>query len=341
MRIDVRRSPLSDDELEAIALLYGPADAKYAEHAFLRHLYDVAPYGGGLHAFAREGEDYVGHVSVIPLPAVVGEREVASGKYEAFAVADTARSAITDDGRPVALALLGSVTEEAEAQGISLLHGVTNEQIGMLLRLAGCRRIGLHDPTYSGVVAAREFDARVSGWRRYALASSAMFGRVTSAITRVGARALFRATAAVVDPDRDDAAALRSCAQGWTVDPVGCWDWLQDIGNLRVVAIRGRRPSRLLIRPPRSKHDDLHIVGWCSGGADTVAALIALAHARKLGGRARALRVQCWQAGHASAVARACRVLGFVPRPAGAFYVRSRTFDPGSACFNPFFYAMF
>ena len=339
VRIVVRRSPLSDDELDAIALLYGPADAKYGDRAFLRQLYDVAPYGGGLHAFAREGEDYVGHVSVIPLPALIGAQQVPSGKYEAFAVADAARSAASEDGVPIAVALLAAVTDTAEAQGIHLLHGMTNEQIGFLLRLAGCRRIALRDPMFSGVVDATRFADRVSGWRRLAVASAATFGGVTSAITRVGARVLFAATATIADPVGSDAATLTSGASGWTVDPTECWDWLRHVGDLRVLSIHGRRPSRILIRPPRSEDDDLHILGWCSGGAVTIGALLALAHARKLGGRA--VRVQCWQPGNASAVARACRLLGFVPRPAGAFYVRSRTFDPGAVGFNPFFYAMF
>jgi hypothetical protein len=337
----VLRSPLPDRELAAIARLYGAADPKYADATFLRHLYDAAPYGGGIHAFARAGDDYVGHVSVIPLPASVEGQRIASGKYEAFAVAASTRAAVTDDGIPVAVALLASVTAAAEAHGIHLLHGVTNDQIGMLLRLSGCRRVSLDMRAFSGVIDAQTLDDRVTGWRRYALRAAAAFGGVASAVARGGARVLYGARAELVDAVATDAAAITTSADAWTVDPTECWDWIRRVGDLRVLAIRGRKPSRILVRPARSAGDDLHVVGWASGGTDAVSAVIGLACARRVGARPRALQVLCWQSERAPTVARACRLLGFVPRPAGAVYVRTRMLAPGDVGFSPFFYAMF
>jgi hypothetical protein len=339
--IDVRRSPLSDAELAAIAELYGTADPKYADRTFLRQLYDAGPLGGGIHAFAHDGEAYVGHVSVIPLPSSVDGQLVSSGKYEAFAVADNARSAVTDEGVPVAVALLTSVTAAAEAQGIHLLHGITNDQIGMLLRLAGCRRVALDVRAFTGVVGTAEFADRITGWRRHALRGAAMFGGVAGMVARAGARVLYGTSAELVDAVASDVEAITASADGWTVDPTECWDWIRRVGDLRVLVIRGRRPSRVLLRPARSAGDDLHVVGWSSGRADTVTALVALASARIVGSQSRAIQVLCWQPERASAVARACRLLGFVPRPAGAFYVRARTLEPGTVGFNPFFYAVF
>jgi hypothetical protein len=219
---------------------------------------------------------------------------------------------------------------------------VTTPQIGFLLRLAGCKQVTLDAPTYYGVVDATTLGDSVVGWRRFAVRAAPAIGAVASAVVRVAGRVSFGATASVEPADRDDAVPYAPSEGGWTVDPTSCWEWLSEVGALRVVAVGGRRPSRVLVRPPRSKQEDLHVIAWDSDRPGTVAAMIAVAHVRRLAGDARTLRVQTWQREHTTAVGRACRLLGMARRPYnGTFYTRTRRPDVGTVAFNPYFYAMF
>jgi hypothetical protein len=338
-RIEIVRGPLAPQQLGAIARLYGARDPKYRDTDFVHRVFDGSGHGASVHAFAHDAGETIGHVGAIRLPTLVGGTPVVSGKFEALVVDDSARS-LSVRGEPVALALLRALTEALGADGVQLLHGTTTPQIGVLMRLAGFRRVPVDAPAYFGVTTPELLES-AGTTPRLLLSAAAAGGRALASAVRVWGRAVHRSRVVVRPADAGDLSLVRTRLEGWTVDVSSCWEWLCSIGRLETVVIEGRRPCRAVVRPPATPGDDLHVLAWDSELSRTGAAIL-LAEMRRRAAHARAVRVQPWQLDRAARVAGAARMLGFVRRPYSAgLYVRARDLDPGPVSFTPFFYAPF
>ena len=131
--------PLDADRLGWIADLYGRVDPKYAETAFLEHLFSHAPAGPALHAFALADERPVGHCAVVPMFAGNDVRTLLCGKVEALFVEEGHRGR-RRDAPPVAVQMRDRLYELASEKGIELLHAY------VLLAIEHDQRARSHGP---------------------------------------------------------------------------------------------------------------------------------------------------------------------------------------------------
>src|SRR5438132_12144122 len=130
--------PLDADRLGWIADLYGRVDPKYAETAFLEHLFSHAPAGPALHAFALADERPVGHCAVVPMFAGNDVRTLLCGKVEALFVEEGHRGR-RGDAPPVAVQMRDRLYELASEKGIELLHAYVRPEVGRILDLTPIR----------------------------------------------------------------------------------------------------------------------------------------------------------------------------------------------------------
>lgn len=117
------RGPLGDPELDAVARLYGAVDAKYSSTDHCAQLFHYSPFGPTLHAFAAEGNSYVGHYCLIPYDLEVDGRTVSAAKGEALCI-DPAYRKTTIEGRPTADAIMTGALELAATDKIEVVFAV-------------------------------------------------------------------------------------------------------------------------------------------------------------------------------------------------------------------------
>jgi len=219
--VAVERGPLPEERLRAVAELYGRADPKYRSLDYPRHQLERNPYGWSLHAFALADGEPVGHCCVIPVPARTGGRELLSGKVEALYVEERHRDA------HVALALPCALYTAAEESGIDVLHAFAEEELGVLHRLLGFRRLTVGEPTWVSVAdpSALAGRARPGAVRAVALAQRAL-ATVAAA----------RGRPSVGDPgDAMDLAAVEAPTSTWTISGADAWAWYAGSGLLQLV----------------------------------------------------------------------------------------------------------
>jgi hypothetical protein len=337
--------PLDDERMAWISRLYGSSDAKYASPEFVRHLFAGNPFGWSLHAFLLSEGKPVGHCGMIPVRARDSTGTVVSGKYEAFAVDERYRSATTQEGLPAALGLLAALDGAARESEISIVHGITSRELGLLLRLLGSRAIKIPLPTYVAVGSRAEFARGLPRDRRWAVAvlSLAQHGLAASARTlgRLGLSppGMLRECT----PEDASLADVPISSGSWTITASDSWEWLAGTGLLRTMEVRGRFGSRALVRLPAHAREDLQILAWSRRRPGLISAVLMLASAVQLRRDARAVRVQPWQdATDSRDVVRACRLLGFVRAHATTtLYVRTFGRDGTRPVLTPFFYATF
>ena len=65
-KLELIKGPLTESQLAAVAALYGKTDGKYSDQDHCRLLFNESPFGPTLHAFAKDGETFVGHYCLIP-----------------------------------------------------------------------------------------------------------------------------------------------------------------------------------------------------------------------------------------------------------------------------------
>ena len=117
------RGPLDEPELQAVARLYGAVDAKYSSTGHCAQLFQRSPFGPTLHAFAADGDAYVGHYCLIPYDLEVDGQTVSAAKGEALCI-DPAYRKTTIDGRPTSDAIMLGALELAAKENIEIAFAV-------------------------------------------------------------------------------------------------------------------------------------------------------------------------------------------------------------------------
>ncbi len=323
--------PLDHSRLESVGSLYGSVDPKYREPAYLRRLFVENPYGWALHAFAQDGDEVVGHCSVIPIRARVDGRLADSGKVEAYVVDERyRRTSERGRERPVALDLLRAVCDTAAERGIDPLHAYVTPHVGAIFERAGFRAETTNARPY--VLATTASDPL----SRALVVAQRVPVAVVGAIARSGPLRTEDATAAdadLVEPSNTDGT--------WTIAGNDSWDWFLDGGSIRAVELDGRRRARALVLS-EADGEQVHLLAWRPSrpGLASAAALLAALAGFARDRSAPVLRIQPWAESSGDLV-RACRLMGFVPRSPFTVYVRSERANVERVSPSPFFYATF
>jgi hypothetical protein len=324
VEFEVLEGPLDSSRLGRVADLYGPVDAKYRDPAQLRHLFASAPGGPALHAFALDATRPVGHCAVVPMPARKGGAGFLAGKVEALVV-DEAYRGRRGASPPVAVKLREALYAAADAKGIELLHAYVRPPVGRILELAPVR---IAPPSFVAVIRAETL--ATSRLRAPAVALS-LAQRSARALARpfVGSPSVRMRTPAAGDQDLVQAPTPPE--DRWTVLAEDTWEWYVGAPSLRVLELE--RGTRVLLQLPGSAGDALRLVAWRAERPSVASALRALVASAQVASDtgASTVRYQPWPAGFGeAALARACRVLGFVTRDDFAtLYVRAK--DPALA----------
>jgi hypothetical protein len=297
--------------LHAIAALYGRADAKYVREDLLDHLFARSPAGSALHAFALEDDRPVGHCAVVPMLGRSGDRELLCGKLEGLFLEEEHRGR-RPDLRPTVLELLDRLYGFADDRGIELIHALATPAIGRLIRFVPLENVGRRTLVSSTAVVR-------SAWSRRAPAAMQGIAREGGyALARVAARGTLPTSVRAPTADDVDLVDSRPPPSGrWTLVAADSWEWYRTSPLLRVLEIAGPDGSRTLLQIPGTPGEPVRIVGWRPARVSLRPAVLLLGTAgrlaRELG--APTLRFQPWASAAGNGpLARACRLLGFVPR---------------------------
>ncbi len=215
--------PLGANQLRWIADLYGRIDSKYAEPAFLEHLFSRAPAGPALHAFALADHRPIGHCAVVPMMAGKAGNTVLCGKVEALFVEEPYRGRRAG-AQPVVLQMRDRLYELASEKGIGLLHAYVRPEVGRVLDL---NPLQVGEPSLVAVVRSRALNAPAQRAVGAVLATLQSVLRVSIFVslwpwTRTSSAAGWRPPAA---EDLDLVAAPRPTDGRWTLLVTGSWEW--------------------------------------------------------------------------------------------------------------------
>lgn len=144
IEIQIVKGPLSDVQLENVALLYGKVDKKYQSVEFCRYLFNDNPFGYSYHCFAVNDNFAVGHISLIPIYIDTPQKRVVSYKAEAFYIDEHYRSEwviINNEEVPIGLALPRALYQYAKDIGCELIHLLADDEIGKIHIFAGCNLV--------------------------------------------------------------------------------------------------------------------------------------------------------------------------------------------------------
>ena len=319
----VGRGPLEADQLRAVSDLYGRADAKYRNMAFVEHLLLRGPAGPAYHAFAIDAGRPVGHCAVVPMHARVGSRDFRCGKVEALFLEDAYRGR-RGAGRPIVLELLERLFAFAEADDIELLHAFVRPEVGRVF--IGFERVEIAPPGRVAVVDPAAFDGSRQRARAKALAAGqkALRGAATAAV-RMRARDRTAETIRRAAADDADLVERHVAPAQWTVTAERSWDWYRDSKLVRVLELAGPDGSRSLVQVPGSRGEALRIAAWQPRRPGLAPAVAALAAAERLALRFGAGTVRFQLLDDDASLARASRLRGYVRRPDfSTLYVRAR-----------------
>ncbi len=141
------KGPLSKQELEDIARLYGHFDANYRSLEFCDYLFNKNPFGYSFHAFLVHPElGKVGHYGMIPVEIMAFGKKELSVKGEAFFVVEACRTkTIEYKGKviPVAFALSVGLTDFVIEHGISIHHLMSPKNVARIHQRGGCKEVKL------------------------------------------------------------------------------------------------------------------------------------------------------------------------------------------------------
>jgi hypothetical protein len=290
---------LSSQQVDWVASLYGQADPKYRDRAFLEHLFQRNPVGPSLHAFAVDGETPVGHLCIVRTPARYGPEELTAGKLEGLWIEASHRGR-PEFGEPLVRVLLSSLYSFADDQGIELVHALATQHIGRIIGFTPLSPVG-----------ARSLVSVVSpggGVPARALAAAQRVAREVAGAP-VGHAQLRPARSE--DADLVDVAPPPSGR--WAVVGDSAWEWYRSSPLVRVLELDG---CRALVQLPASPHEPLRLVGWRAERTRLRLALRLVAAAGRLARAhgATSFRFQPWPGAGDGGLARACTISGFLPR---------------------------
>ncbi len=157
MEIKVTRGPLDSELLGAVARLYGSYDSKYGSIDFCRVIFNDNPSGYSFHSFAYDDGRIVGHCATIPMEIFARGRTELSAKAEALFVDDDHRSRLVKEGNlevPTGVAIAAYLYKSTlEDPTIRVVHGICDDVIGLVHRMAGCRRRTARQTRYMCIVS--------------------------------------------------------------------------------------------------------------------------------------------------------------------------------------------
>ncbi len=350
--VEIRRirGPLDDEQLAWLTEIYGPVDTKYRSLAYVRHQFVENPYGWSAHVFAVAEEGAVGHCGVVPFRARFGDHVLTVGKLEALAVAPAYRGQ-REDGGSVATDILVALYPFAVENGMRVLFGLAPPAVARIHVRAGCRQVPLDAPAYVFVSSRRTFVTQSGSLRRnIAAAALSVVQNATLSGAYAGTRLVTGAWARPREehPGEADADLARSFADegSWTVSGSDAWEWYVGSGVLRALEVPGRFGSRALVRIDESDETTVQLVAWRPRREGLLPAILLLGAAAAIARRRSAptLRFQPWRgSGGDGALARACRLLGFVKRREAELllYSGDATFGDANVQLTPFFYVTF
>jgi hypothetical protein len=328
--------PLTEEYVGWIVDLYGPVDAKYGSHSYVRRQFVENPFGWSVNVFAVANERPVGHCGVIPFRARRGTDTFVAGKLEALTVDAAHRGRRAEDGGSVATDILGRLYPFGVENGMDVLFGLAPPPVARIHVRAGCHLVPTDAPAFTSIVDSVTFGhgvaARGLGWAQRALLG--------------GASAALPTERRIEDPSVDDAglAAAPDDSVAWTVSGADSWEWFAGSGVLRALDLPGRTGSRALIRLDESQPATVQIVAWRPRRTGLAPAfrLLATAAALARDHHAPTLRFQPWRGdGDERTLARACRLAGFVGRPEADLLVYPDGSAHDAVRLTPFFYVTF
>jgi hypothetical protein len=293
---------LDEERLGWVASLYGQADEKYTRDGFLRHVFKRSPAGPGLHAFAVDDGQPVGHSAVIPMAGRRGEEPLRTGKLEAIFMEASHRGVRAGD-QSLARTMLDRLYAFADERGIALMHAFT--PIPRTIRFLEFPGVG-----------ERSFVRVVVPGPRTSERLVALPQRLAGGIARIATRGVGEVQVRPAEADDVDLVeAPLPPPDRWTIVAGDGWDWYRSSPLVRVVEAGG---SRALVQVPGKDGESVRIAGWRPVRAGLRPALHLLGAVVSLARETNAptLRFQPWDspAGDGE-LTRACRLLGFVPRP--------------------------
>ena len=362
MELKLIRGPLDVRWLGAIAGLYGEFNRKYRDPGFCRDLFNGNPYGYSLHAFVVDGEgEAVGHYAVVPLDVVREGQRRRAGKGEAFVVRPDRRadSVAVGGAEPIAIgmAMPLHLYRYALDQGMELVHMIASQEVGLIHRMTGCRRLEVHQvratvaalpfgyPSGAPSGGARAAHALLAfgQWGVSGLADLATFAWLGPVRHRSGAALDGRLLARIVQ----DLPAV----DGWTlaVDP-SVLAWMAKTGDLQFLALDRGFDDYVVCAGRAGDGRALEVALWRQRSPGPRAALRLLAavanRARRLGAPMAAVPLAAAGCEEERMRLRAAaRLLCFRERAQTAgmyvFTADGYYLDPGHLRFTPFFYATF
>ena len=321
---------LDDEKLDWVAQLYGRADPKYRDREYREHLFLRNPVGPSLHAFAVDGERAVGHCCVVRTRALLGDDDLPAGKLEALWIEESHRGR-QPTGETVVRELLTRLYEFSDAQGLELVHALATPRIGKVIAFAPLSPVGKR--SLVSVLGRGSVPVR-------------MLATIQRAAREAGAAPVGNTSLRAATPEDVDLARVLQPQPGrWAVVAGDAWGWYCSSPFVAVLELDG---SRALVQLPAASHEPLRVIGWKDERPGLRSALRLVAAAGRLA-RARGaatLRFQPWDGDAGDgALARACRLAGFVPRDdLTTVWVHTR--DPGlarpeAAVSTPFLYLGF
>ncbi len=117
------KGPLSPEDLQAVAALYGAVDGKYGSVSHCEQLFHRSPFGPTLHAFAMDGKTSVGHYCLIPYDLVVNGKAVRAAKGEALCIDPSYRRTTIGD-QPSSDAMMNGALVLAAQEGLEVVYAV-------------------------------------------------------------------------------------------------------------------------------------------------------------------------------------------------------------------------
>lgn len=319
-----------ETHLDWVSSLYGRADPKYRDRAFVEHLFRRNPVGPSLHAFAVDGGRAVGHCCVVRTAARASAADLAAGKLEALYLEESHRGP-AGGGEPVVRRLLNRLYGFSDEQGVELVHALATPRIGRVIGFDAVEGVG--ERTSVGVV-------RAGGAATWALGLAQRAARRVLAAR--GGRGVVRDAE---DADADLVQVPEPADGRWAIVAGDAWHWYRASPLIRVLDLGD---SRALVQVPATDNEPLRLVSWRAERPTRRTALRLVAAAARLADErgAGTLRFQPWDgpAGD-GALARACRLSGFVRRAdlttVWLHATRPELARPGAPVSTPFLYLGF
>jgi hypothetical protein len=313
--------PLDARGLGWVAELYGEADPRWADAAWVRHLLVENPSGAAVHAFAMADERAVGHCCVLPMATRVAGLLATSGKIEALYIAPEHRGDLVEQaGRPtpLAMAMLRALYDFAETRGMGLLHSYSEPALGRLHRIARCLPVTVPTVVRAGILRPVAVARGATGRARLVRLVAGAGQRAWTVLAGLAARAtLLRPGAAEVrDATGFPPAALAAAEPPpgrWAISGLDAPGWYTGSPALRCVALPGVAAPLALVRWPGAPGEAAQLVAveLAGGGLRHAVALVAAVAAATRRAGAPQLRWASWDGPDTALVDRACRILGF------------------------------